>query len=572
MDPHPEMRLIAYFSMEIGFDPSVPTYSGGLGILAGDTLKAGADMKLPIVGITLLSEHGYFHQMLNPNDGSQQELPEQWNPAEKLKLLPAKVSVTIQHREVFIQAWQYTLVGVTGAEVPILLLDTNLPENAPQDRGITGQLYGGDQRYRLTQEAVLGIGGVRILKALGYSSINRYHMNEGHASLLSVELFKEHALLTNTPLENIDACRSTIDAVRKLCVFTTHTPVAAGHDRFPHDLVQDVLGDFVPMGILRMLGGEDALNMTLLALNLSHYVNSVAKKHMDVSTHLFPGYHFSFITNGVHSATWTCPQMAGLFDRYTPGWRFDSFELRHAFNIPQDELWDAHMRAKEALIRHVNENFNAGFESGVFTIGFARRVTAYKRADLLFFDIARLKEIGRGRKIQIIFGGKAHPNDSQGKALIQKIRWHMGEVADTIKVVYIPNYDITVARLLIPGVDLWMNTPARPREASGTSGMKACHNGVPQFSVLDGWWIEGHNEGVTGWSIGPMPTEENENTNDDAADAAEIYEKLEKTILPTFYDDPKTWRGIMRNSIALNASFFNTHRMVQQYALKAYLR
>jgi starch phosphorylase len=568
----PDDRLIAYFSMEIGFDPTIPTYSGGLGVLAGDTLRAAADLKLPIVGITLLAKEGYFTQAIDPHDGHQIESPTVWKPVEHLTLMPAKVSITIERRDVFVQAWVYEMVGVTGFHVPILFLDTDLPENAAQDRGITNRLYGGDQRYRLLQEAVLGIGGVRLLQALGYHSVNRFHMNEGHAALLAVELFKEHTRLANQSLADPNAYAQSIDAVRKLCVFTTHTPVAAGHDKFPWNLVTDTIGEFIPLELFKTFGGQDSLNMTLLALNLSHYVNSVAKKHMDVSNHLFPGYHFSFITNGVHSVAWTCEPLAELFDQYMPGWRYDSFELRHALNIPKHEIWNAHLVAKRALIEYVNTTQHVDFDPEVFTLGFARRATAYKRADLLFHDIARLKQLAGKQRLQIIFAGKAHPNDTQGKELIQKIRWHIGEVADAIKVVYLPDYDIALAKKLIPGVDVWLNTPARPREASGTSGMKAAHNGVPSLSVLDGWWIEGHNEGVTGWSIGPHPTEENENTNDDASDAAEIYDKLEHIILPTFYEQPDSWQRIMRHSIAFNASFFNTHRMVQQYALKAYLR
>ena len=571
-------RRIAYFSMEIGFDEAIPTYSGGLGVLAGDTLKACADLRLPIIGITLLSEKGYFTQTFNPQDGSQQESPTDWKPKEKLKLLPARVSVIVEGREVFVQAWQYNLKGYTGDSVPIIFLDTDLQENGEEDRQLTWYLYGGDQRYRLKQEIVLGIGGIRMLKALGYDGIERYHMNEGHAALLALELFKEHATMTSCQIGNNndgslnDCSKESISIVRKLCVFTTHTPVAAGHDKFPYEMVKEVFDEFIPLNTLKRLGGEDALNMTLLALNLSHYVNSVAKKHMDVSQHLFPGYHISFITNGVHSATWTSPPMAAVFDQYLPGWRFDSFELRHALSIPKEDIWTAHVAAKQALIDYVNQYYSAGFDKDAFTIGFARRATAYKRAELVFYDIARIKEIGRKRKIQIIFGGKAHPRDTQGKELIQKIRWHMGEVADAVKCVYLENYDIGIAKLLIPGVDVWLNTPARPQEASGTSGMKAAHNGIPSFSVLDGWWIEGYTEGVTGWSIGPNPDEENERANDDASDAKELYDKLQNVILPMFYDDRDQWQSIMRNSIAFNASFFNTHRMVQQYALKAYLR
>jgi len=568
----PADRMIAYFSMEIGFDPAIPTYSGGLGILAGDTLKACADLKVPVVGVTLVSSKGYFIQHLDRNSGTQTESPVEWNIGERLQLQPAKAVVHIQGRQVNIRAWRHDLVGVSGFKVPILFLDTNFPENTESDRAITAELYGGDHFYRICQEIVLGIGGVRMLRALGYTGLNRYHMNEGHASFLALELFKEHALMTGTPLDDFEACKtSSLDWVRKRCVFTTHTPVAAGHDKFPYDVMADVLRTFLPIDIVRKLGGQDALNMTLLALNLSHYVNSVAKKHMDISQHLFPGYHFSSITNGVHSATWTSPEMQELFDEHIPGWRQDSFELRHALGIPKHKIWDAHQRSKARLVQHLNERYGVDFDPNAFTIGFARRATAYKRAYLIFHDIQRLRKLGQSRRIQIVFGGKAHPNDTAGKELIQKLFWNIGEVRDIIKIVYVENYDMDLARLIIPGVDLWLNTPARPQEASGTSGMKAAHNGVPQFSILDGWWLEGHLEGFTGWMLGPIPTEENESANDDSEDAEELYDKLERTIMPLYYDRNPDWRRVMRNTIAFNASFFNTHRMVQQYVLNAYL-
>jgi starch phosphorylase len=402
--------------------------------------------------------------------------------------------------------------------------------------------------------------------------IEKYHMNEGHESLLALELFRDTALQASCSLDDFQACMSaSMDVVRPRCVFTTHTPVAAGHDKFAYDLVKQVLGDFVPIDLLKKLGGEDQLNMTLLALNLSHYVNSVARQHQSVSAHLFPGYRFSAITNGVHSATWTAAPFAKLFDRHMPNWRKDSFDLRYALRIPEEEVWMAHSECKTLLVQMLNEKYHAGFEHDVFTIGFARRATAYKRAHLLFQDAARLRAIAQNRKIQLVFAGKAHPQDTQGKEIIQQIHRHISELKDIVKIVYIPDYDMDVAKVLVPGVDVWLNTPARPQEATGTSGMKAAHNGVPHLSVLDGWWVEGHIEGVTGWSVGPPAADNMEAANDDSVDAGELYEKLEHTILPMYYDQHKRWSHVMRNCIALNASFFNTHRMVQQYVLNAYL-
>ncbi len=552
-------RIIAYFSMEIAVDPRMPIYSGGLGILAGDTLRSCADLKVPVVAVTLLYEKGYFYQKLD-EQGNQQELPVRWNPQNYLTPLPEKIEVQITGRTVGVKAWQYDIVGITGCPLPVIFLDTNLKENNELDRGLTSYLYGGDEKYRLAQEIVLGIGGVRMLGKLGYTGIKRYHMNEGHASLLVLELLKEST-------RNEDA-EWNFEGVRKSCIFTTHTPVSAGHDRFSYGLVNDVLGEFVPLEIIKMLGGDESLNMTLLALNLSHYVNGVAKRHGEVSRGMFPGYSIDSITNGVHSNTWTSDSFRRLYDKYIPGWATDSFSLRYVLGIPREEIWDAHAESKKVLINYVNRETNAGLDYDTFTIGFARRATPYKRMDLIFSDIPRLKRIAREiGKIQFLFAGKAHPKDWPGKDLIKKIFGISTQLKDDVKIVYLINYDMEIAKMLTSGVDLWLNTPQRPMEASGTSGMKAVHNGIPNFSVLDGWWIEGHIEGITGWSIGPKLGE----SPSDQREADEIYEKLENIILPMYYKEKGKWLDIMRHTIAFNASFFNTQRMVQQYVLNAYL-
>ncbi|MCF6157373.1 MAG: alpha-glucan family phosphorylase [wastewater metagenome] len=552
-------RKIAYFSMEIGIDPHIPTYSGGLGILAGDTIKSCADLKVPMVAVTLLYTHGYFFQKLDVQ-GNQQEFPVQWNPKDFLKPLPNKVLVQIEKRTVIIQAWQLDIFGITGYPVPVIFLTTNLKENSEYDRSLNDSLYGGDQTYRLAQEIVLGIGGVRMLRDLGYTEIEKYHMNEGHASLLTLELLQEQKTKKELLWD--------YETVRNLCVFTTHTPVPAGHDQFPYDLVSRVLGEFVPFDILKMLAGEEKLNMTLLALNLSTYINGVAKRHGDVSKSMFPGYPIDSITNGVHSNTWICDSFKNLYDKYMPGWRNDPFSLRYALSIPEEEIWQAHTEAKRKLIDYVNEETNAGLHYDTFTIGFARRATLYKRADLIFSDINRLIHIANtSGNIQFIFAGKAHPQDRPGKEVIKKIFSGIDQLRDQIKILYLENYDIGMGKLLTSGVDLWLNTPLRPNEASGTSGMKAAHNGVPSFSVLDGWWIEGHIKGVTGWSIGP---ETFDSGYDSKKDAEELYRKLEEVIIPMFYQNRRKWLTIMQHSIAMNASFFNTHRMVQQYVLNSY--
>ncbi|UCF11973.1 MAG: alpha-glucan family phosphorylase [Thermoplasmatales archaeon] len=544
---------IAYFSMEIGLDKHIPTYSGGLGILAGDTLKSCADLNIPIVGITLLSENGYFYQKID-GEGNQIELPINFNINDFLTLLPSKTSVIIEDRKVYVRIWHYLIKGINGYLVPVFFLDTNLEENSEADRDITKQLYGGDNKYRLAQEIVLGIGGVRAIRALGYKTIDKYHMNEGHAALGTLELFRE---LTN------------IEKVREQCVFTTHTPVAAGHDQFDLSFAKPMLGDILPDSILDEVTFENKLNMTRLALFFSHYVNGVAKKHGEVSRSMFPGYSIDSITNGVHTPTWVSEPFQRLFDKHLPGWRSDPYILRATFSVEKREVWAAHMEAKKSLINFVNNRYNVGMNYDHFTVGFARRQTAYKRPDLLISDPERLKQIAeKTGPIQIIYAGKAHPNDSSGKETIKKIFNAMNAIKGNIKIAYIHNYDMTIGKMMTSGVDLWLNTPRRPREASGTSGMKAAHNGVPQFSTLDGWWLEGCVENITGWAIGPEKTEEEE--SDDEVDRNDLYNKLENWIIPKFYNDRDNWIRTMRSCIAINASFFNTNRMIQQYVLNAY--
>ncbi len=553
-----EERKIAYFSMEIGIDSQIPTYSGGLGILAGDTIKSCADLKVPLIAVTFLYRKGYFEQKLD-TEGNQQEIPVQWNPIDFLRPLTNKISIKVENREIFIGAWQYDVIGVNGYSIPVIFLDTNLEENSEYDRGLNDYLYGGNQWYRMLQEIVLGIGGVRMLNSLGYSGIKKYHMNEGHAAFLTLELL-------NKIRKNVDL-KLDYEAVRELCVFTTHTPVPAGHDQFSYDFVNNALREFIPADVLKMLAGEEKLNMTFLALNLSRYVNGVAKKHGEVSRSMFPGYNIESITNGVHSSTWVCSSFQKLYDKYIPDWKNDPYSLRYAMSIPKDEIWNAHLEAKKKLIEYVNIKTNIDLGFDILTIGFARRAAAYKRADLVFSDINRLLKIAdNAGKLQFIFSGKAHPQDGMGKDLIKKVYAISKILEDKVKVVYLENYDIELAKLLVSGVDLWLNTPSKPQEASGTSGMKAAHNGVPSLSVLDGWWIEGCIEDITGWSIGT--SQNNESNNQQDADS--LYDKLEFAVIPTFYQGKEYWVNIMRHAIAINASFFNTHRMVQQYVLSAY--
>lgn len=552
-------KTVAYFSMEIGIESSIPTYSGGLGVLAGDTLRSCADLKVPIVAVTLLYHHGYFRQELD-EWGTQHELPVHWEPQKHLKRLTEQVQVTIERRPIKVGAWRYDITGVNGFAVPVIFLDTDLPGNTPQDRDLSGFLYGGDQRYRLMQEAILGIAGVRMLRALGYSNIRKYHMNEGHASLLVLELLREMHREPDTPWQ--------FNGVKHSCVFTTHTPVPAAYDRFPYELVESVLGGSFPTSVLQMLAGKDVLNMTLLALNASHYVNGVAKRHGEVSREMFSNFSIDSITNGVHSYTWACDSFRELYDRHIPGWSKDPFTLRYSLGIPAREIIQAHRAAKQALIEYINQRTHAGFDAGAFTIGFARRATQYKRTDLILHDLDRLQRLAAKHPggLQLVFAGKAHPRDQAGKDLIRRVAQVSKELHDNLRIVYLPDYDMAMARMIVSGVDLWLNTPKKPMEASGTSGMKAALNGVPSLSVLDGWWLEGHIEGTTGWSIGsPEPR-----SADDATEAHELYDKLEYVIIPLYHVDSGRWVDVMRHAIAINASFFNTHRMVQQYVLNAY--
>ncbi len=547
-------QKIAYFSMEIGLTNAIPTYAGGLGTLAGDAIRSSADLKLPLVAVTLISKRNYFRQKLDAN-GRQTEQPNEWNPGKLMTLLPNEVNVQIEGRTVKVKAWLYKYTSITGGVVPVLFLDTDFDVNAPQDREITFYLYGGDERYRLKQEAILGFGGVRMLDALGFK-VRKYHMNEGHSSFLAVELMRKYAM--------------DEEKVKELCVFTTHTPVEAGHDKFNYDLVKQVL-ETVDLSLLKDYGGEERLNMTCLALNLSNYVNGVAKRHQQISSKMFTGYEIHAITNGVHSYTWTGERYRKLFDKYLPGWAIEPEILAKVDIIPDGEIWQAHQQQKQTLIDYANQAVNAHLDPEVFTIGFARRATEYKRATLLFSNLERLRAISRKHKLQAIFAGKAHPRDEGGKRLIEQIHNYAQQLKGDIEVVYLENYDMDIAAKMVGGVDVWLNTPLRPMEASGTSGMKAAHNGVMNFSVLDGWWIEGWIENLTGWAIGPPPEENMEDNVCFAKETEDLYNKLEYVIIPKFYEGRDDWIWLMKSAIGKIAYYFNSHRMMRRYVTEAYL-
>ena len=556
---YPNSGLVAYFSMEIAINPGMHTYSGGLGVLAGDTLRSMADLGIPLVAFSLVHRKGYFKQLLDKN-GRQSEDVQPWNPADFCVEEKARVTISIENRIVTLRCWRYDMVGRYGHIVPIYLLDTDLEGNSGWDRGLTNHLYGGDTNYRLQQEIVLGMGGVRMAHALGYL-VNVYHMNEGHAALLTLALLESQ--LGGGPLSA--ATEDDIEQVRKLCVFTTHTPVPAGHDRFSSEQASRILGSdrnerLEQMGCFR----DGMLNMTLLALRFSRYANGVAMKHAKVSNAMFSNYHIDSITNGVHAPTWISNPFQQMLDEHIPAWRRDNLYLRNAIDLPEEEILAAHDQNKEALLAEVAKRTDLVFNPKVLTLGFARRAATYKRATLLFPNPGRLLEIAtKAGGLQIIFAGKAHPQDGPGKEMIQKVVAEAARLSNNLlRIIYLENYDWNLGALLTAGVDVWVNTPRRPYEASGTSGMKAALNGVPSLSILDGWWIEGCIEGFTGWAI--------ENGDDDPTEANELYNKLESAVVPLFLEAKEKWARLMRTTLAFNGSYFNTNRMVKQYVRNAY--
>ncbi len=554
MEMDPKYRTVAYFSMEIGVESDIPTYAGGLGILAGDVLKSSADLGVPIVGITLLYKHGYFKQRIDEN-GRQVEEPYQWNPEEKLTLLPNDVNVEIEGRPVHVRVWVYEIVGQSGYIVPIYFLDTDYDKNTPEDRTFSWYLYGGDLRYRLCQEMILGIGGLRILRDLGYNNINTFHLNEGHAGFLALELLREQGYVD-------------LGKINEQVVFTSHTPVPAGHDYFPFELIEKTMSP-VFVDYLKQMMPNGGVSMVDFGLKYSRFINAVSKKHREVSKKLYNTDSIDYITNGVHSASWTSSNIKKLFDEHIPGWRNDPSRLVMAMKLKDDGLWKEHQANKMFLFSKILERTGVELDAEILTIGFARRAVAYKRADLLFKDINRLIDICSG-KVQLIFSGKAHPSDEEGKAMIQRVINFSKELSGKISVIFLENYDMELAGLLTAGVDVWLNTPLRPREASGTSGMKCAHNGVLNLSILDGWWVEGWIEDVTGWAIGPELTEVELTHYDESKDAEALYKTLEEKVIPLYYQHRDKWISMMKNSIALNASYFNTHRVVREYCERAY--
>jgi starch phosphorylase len=552
MEQDPAFRTVAYFSMEVGIKQSIPTYAGGLGVLAGDILKSAADLGVPMAGVTLLYRKGYFRQTFS--DCRQKEEPVDWNPEDELTLLPNEVTVIIEGREVKVRAWSLEIKGKDEFVVPVYFLDTDVETNAPQDRQLSWYLYGGDIRYRLCQEIILGSGGLRMLRDLGYANIEKFHLNEGHAAFLLLELLREQGY-------------ESYEHIREQGVFTTHTPVSAGHDYFSWDLINSTMNPSMARRLRRMMPA-DSVSMTDIALRYSRYVNGVSKKHAEVSRSMYHRNDVDCITNGIHTDTWVSPEMADLFDRHITGWRNAPERLVYAMNIPLKDIWQAHQKAKRRLLDEVRGRTGRILDPDRLTIGFARRAAQYKRADLILKDIKRLVEIGSG-KVQFVFSGKAHPNDEGGKAMVSRLLCEAQNMVGTdLPIVFLEDYGMELGALLVQGVDLWLNNPIRPMEASGTSGMKCAANGVPSFSVLDGWWIEGWVEGVTGWSIGALSDESGQDDPD--SDADDLYNKLENVVIPAYYQNREQWMSMMRYAIALNGSYFNTHRVVREYCERAY--
>ncbi|OUX22114.1 MAG: alpha-glucan family phosphorylase [Candidatus Poseidoniales archaeon] len=541
------MPAIAYFTAEIGLWSELHTYSGGLGVLAGDHVKSAADVGLPLVGMSLLYREGYGRQHLD-DQGIQSETYAPIDPNDHLTNTGQTIQLPLDGSTLYASIWKASVVGVGGHVVPVYFLDTFHPNNSAEFVGLGARLYGGDDSTRVRQEYLLGVGGVRALQALGHDFAGM-HLNEGHCTFAMLEMLHQGW---------------TREELAQRTLFTTHTPVPAGHDRFEWSLVEDVMGDLLPSDareLVREAGdseGGGRCSMSHLAVALSTAVNAVSNLNAQVASTMFGTTHIAPITNGVHHITWTSPQMSGLFDHHLPGWKEDPSQLGYAGRLPDAALRDARQVNRRILRELVHASTGVELDEHRLTIGFARRFATYKRANLVFSDLERLRSIGAGR-IQFVFSGKAHPKDEGGKQLIRDIFASAGEVAEDIPVAFIENYDMATGLAMTSGVDIWLNNPIRPLEASGTSGMKAAMNGVPNCSILDGWWPEGCEHGVNGWAIG-----HSEDERDDARDAENIYNVLEHEVLPLWDEGPERWAKLMRASIATSARFTGT-RMIADY-------
>ncbi|MFB6116668.1 MAG: alpha-glucan family phosphorylase [Candidatus Nanosalina sp.] len=526
-------RQVSYFSMEAGISPEIKTYSGGLGVLAGDTLKSAADHGMGFTAVTMLYRNGYFRQRIE--DGKQFEEPQNWNFQDILEDTGVKTSVELRGREVTVKVWRHRIEGEKGY-VDVFFLDTGLDSNHAEDQALTDRLYMGGQEKRLCQEAILGIAGTRALNEMGVET-DYFHMNEGHSALLTTEADGDK-------------------------VFTTHTPVPAGHDTFRRELVERVLPDQT----VEKLEFGDELNMTRLALENSSYANGVSDRHAEVSRKMFPDQDIDAVTNGVHSETWTAEPFKEIFDSNIPRWKLDPARLTQAAGVKDSKLWKAKQDCKAELSELIQEKTGETLDPKKFTVGFARRSTEYKRPALIFRDLQNLEELAETHGgLQLVFSCKAHPEDTKGKEIIAQILKYR-DMMESVDLYFIENYSMKDALKMVSGVDLWLNNPRRGQEASGTSGMKAAHNGTPQLSTPDGWWLEGCIEGVTGWTIGKNYVE---GEDEDRIDSQSIYTQLDK-IMSIYNDKRQDWINIMKNCITLNASHFNTDRMLKEYLARAY--
>ena len=541
------MAPIAYFTAEIGLWSELHTYSGGLGVLAGDHVKSAADVNLPLVGMSLLYREGYGRQHLD-DQGIQSETYAPIDPNDHLTNTGQTIQLPLDGSTLYASIWKANVVGVGGHVVPVYFLDTFHPNNSAEFVGLGARLYGGDDSTRVRQEYLLGVGGVRALQALGHEFAGM-HLNEGHCTFAMLEMLHQGW---------------TREELAQRTLFTTHTPVPAGHDRFEWSLVEEVMGDLLPSDardLVQNAGDSEGgrrCSMSHLAVALSTAVNAVSNLNAQVASTMFGTTHIAPITNGVHHITWTSPQMTGLFDHHLPGWKEDPSQLGYAGRLPDAALQDARKVNRRILRELVRDSTGVELDEHRLTIGFARRFATYKRANLVFSDLERLRSIGADR-VQFVFSGKAHPKDEGGKQLIRDIFDSAKEVAEDIPVAFIENYDMATGLAMTSGVDIWLNNPIRPLEASGTSGMKAAMNGVPNCSILDGWWPEGCEHGVNGWAIG-----HSEDERDDARDAENIYNVLEHEVLPLWDEGPERWAKLMRANIATSARFTGT-RMISDY-------
>ena len=534
--------VVAYFSAEIGLWSDLHTYSGGLGVLAGDHVKSAADGGVNLVAVTLLYREGYGRQHLD-SKGNQSETYPEIDPSEHLTDTGIELALPLDDTTLNARVWVTQVAGTSGHVVPVYFIDTRHDLNKPEHAALGNRLYGGDDSTRLRQEYLLGVGGIRILKALGEWPLKGLHLNEGHCTFAAIEMLSQGWTLA-------ELSRKTL--------FTTHTPVPAGHDRFSWQDVDAVVGNLLPENVRSFDGCEESCSMSHLAIALAGQVNAVSNLNAWVASTMFEGTHIEPITNGVHHLTWTTPPMKEIFDEHLHGWRNDPAILSHAGKIPDSALISARQQARAVLRDLVNASTGVELHEDRLTIGFARRFATYKRANLVFSDLERLRKIGAG-KIQFVFAGKAHSRDEGGKQLIRDIFAGAEQISDEIPVAFLEDYSMATGLAITGGVDIWLNNPVRPMEASGTSGMKAAMNGVPNFSILDGWWPEACEHGVNGWAIGKA-----EDDRDDQRDVDSLYSVLENEVLQAWLVGEERWAHLMRAAIATSARFTGA-RMISDY-------